>query len=116
MRRLNLIVLVCLAIRLALPACGQQTLQYPPTPKKPVTDEYHGVRVIDNYRWLEDANDPAVRQWVGEQNKLSRSVLENIPARANIASRLNSLYNDRPTIYYNFSQRGMFFAMKLQPG
>ena len=100
----------------ALVSLAQQTVQFPATPKKPVTDEYYGVKVIDEYRWLEDAGDPEVRRWVEEQNKLSRSVLEKIPARSAIATRLQELYADRPTIYYGFYQRRMFFAMKLQPG
>ncbi|HKQ53108.1 MAG TPA: prolyl oligopeptidase family serine peptidase [Pyrinomonadaceae bacterium] len=96
--------------------CAQQTFQFPATPKRAVTDEYHGVKVIDEYRWLENSSDPAVQRWIEEQNKLSRSVLEKIPARTLIADRLQALYADRPAIYYNFYQRGMFFAMKSQPG
>ena len=110
-----LIALVGLAMQ-APPACAQQTPGFPATPKKAVTDEYHGVKVIDEYRWLEDPADPSVKRWVEEQNKFSRSVLEQSPARAAIADRLKELYADRPAIYYNFYQRGMFFALKMQPG
>src|ERR1041384_3297489 len=88
-----------------------QKLQFPATPKKPVLDEYHGIKVVDDYRWLEDANDGAVRQWIEAQNRFSRSLLENFPLRTAIADRLQSLYNRRSVIYYNFYQRGMFFAM-----
>ncbi len=41
----------------------------PATPKRPVTDEYHGVTVVDDYRWLENAADPAVKKWTTEQNE-----------------------------------------------
>ncbi|MEI9897353.1 MAG: hypothetical protein WDN28_26720 [Chthoniobacter sp.] len=41
----------------------------PPTEKKPVTDEYHGVKVVDDYRWLEDAGTPAVKAWTDAQNR-----------------------------------------------
>lgn len=109
------IALVGLAMQ-APSVCAQQALQFPATPKKAVTDEYHGVKVIDEYRWLEDLTDPAVRRWVGEQNEFSRAALERIPARAAIADRLKDLYADRPAIYYNFYQRRLFFAMKSQPG
>jgi len=34
----------------------------PPTPKNPVTNEYQGIQVVDDYRWLEASADPAVRQ------------------------------------------------------
>ena len=36
----------------------------PQTEKIPVTDSYHGVSVVDEYRWLEDGNDPKVKAWV----------------------------------------------------
>ena len=31
------------------------------TQKKPVTDEYQGVKVEDDYQWLEKDDDPAVK-------------------------------------------------------
>src|SRR5688500_145014 len=65
----------------------QPALQFPATPKKPVLDEYHGIKVIDNYRWLEDARDPAVREWIEAQNQFSRAQLENLPWRTAIADR-----------------------------
>src|SRR5215204_1302031 len=101
-----------------LPAVyAQQSLrpQYPFTEKKPVTDEYFGIKVIDDYRWLEDADERAVRQWVDEQNLFSRSMLEKNPLRDEIAARLKDLYSQRSVIYYNISRRGNFFAMKLDP-
>jgi len=99
----------------ALDAQNQGAHQFPPTPKKSVFDEYHGVKVRDDYRWLEDANDPAVRQWIDAQNQFSRALLESFSWRATIEERLNNLYQSRSVIYYNFYQRGRFFAMKLQP-
>jgi hypothetical protein len=52
-----------------LPASAQQPPAYPAAPKKPVTEIHHGVKVTDDYRWLENKNDPAVRKWIDEENK-----------------------------------------------
>ena len=35
----------------------------PATKKEPVKDTYHGVTVTDDYRWLEDWNNPQVKAW-----------------------------------------------------
>ena len=95
---------------------AQQALQFPPTTKNTVSDEYHGIKVSEDYRWLEDVNDPAVRQWIDEQNRFSSSILENIPARATITNRLkNILGSQRSVTYGAFYQRKMFFALKRQP-
>jgi prolyl oligopeptidase len=41
-----------------------------------VIDILHGVRLPDPYRWLEDGDDPEVRQWVAGQNAHTRDALD----------------------------------------
>ena len=65
---------------------------YPPARQSPIAETYHGVRVTDPYRWLEEAASEETRQWVNEQNTLTRRTLD-IPLRAPIAARLRSLYD-----------------------
>ena len=63
----------------------------PPTAKHPVTDLYHGVKVTDDYRWLEDWNNPEVKQWSAAQNARSREYLDHLPSRSLIKQRLQQL-------------------------
>ena len=58
------------------------------TPRKPVTDEYYGIKVVDDYRWLDDMKDSAVNAWTGAQNRATRGFLDGIPGRAAIETRL----------------------------
>ena len=88
----------------------------PATPKKPVTDVYHGVKVVDDYRWLEDANDPAVRAWSAEQNRYARSYLDALPARTSLYERLKQLRSDPSPRYFALAyRRDLLFAIKRQP-
>ncbi|HEY3411695.1 MAG TPA: prolyl oligopeptidase family serine peptidase [Armatimonadota bacterium] len=88
----------------------------PPTPKKPVADVYHGVSVTDDYRWLEDGNDPAVRKWSDAQNKRTHAILDAQPQRSPIAKRLRALYAGKSVSYYDLQLRGgTLFAIKSQP-
>src|SRR5579862_528619 len=59
----------------------------------PVSDLYHGVEVIDQYRWLEDGESPRTRHWLAEQGKLWRAYLEKIPNREQIRQRVAELLN-----------------------
>jgi prolyl oligopeptidase len=89
----------------------------PPTaPLRPVTDIYHGVTVVDNYRWLENFDDPEVKQWSAAQNAATRAYLDNLPARSNIVKRLQKIYSQTAASYSDLQARpGLFFAMKFQP-
>jgi len=107
MRRMLLFSIVLMAATSVKP---------PATRRAAVTDTYHGVAVTDQYRWLENANDSAVIQWVDEQNRYARSILDAIPQRAAIEKRLHELYVNRPPSYgaLNF-HGGQLFALKFQP-
>jgi len=88
---------------------------YPPTAKRPATDTYHGVTVVDDYRWLEDDANPEVKRWVAEENALTRRILDAIPQRPAIAARVGELLRTAPVRRYDFRYRARLFAMKMQP-
>jgi len=57
----------------------------------PVVEIYHGTKVIDNYRWLEDGNSPATQKWVEQEMSYTRSLLDPLPGRDAIRTRLTQL-------------------------
>jgi prolyl oligopeptidase len=88
----------------------------PPTPKNPVTNEYQGVQVVDDYRWLEASADPDVRQWSAQQNARTRSYLDHLPSRPAIVERLHQLYGGASNRFSSLVSRGgVLFAMQTQP-
>ena len=88
----------------------------PDTPKRLITDEYHGVKVTDDYRWLENWDDPAVKQWSAAENARTREYLDHLPARAAVKERLHQLIAASSAAYYDLQFRGgTLFAMKYQP-
>ena len=66
---------------------------YPETKKEIVTDDYHGTKVEDPYRWLEDDWSEDTKRWVTEQNKVTFSYLDKIPYRAEWLKRLEEINN-----------------------
>ena len=54
---------------------------YPPARKSDQVDDYHGVKVADPYRWLEDLDSEETRKWIEAENKLSFGYLAAIPQR-----------------------------------
>ena len=86
-------------------------LKYPVTRQSNQVDDYHGVKVADPYRWLEDDNSPETKAWVEAQNKVTFSQLENIPERDAIKKRLTELWNyERYGV--PFKQGGRYFFSK----
>ncbi|TMH07001.1 MAG: S9 family peptidase [Betaproteobacteria bacterium] len=90
-------------------------MRYPETAKRPVSDTYHGVMVVDDYRWLEDDASPDVKRWVAEQNALTRRYLDALPQRRAIAERVATLLRSAPYQHYDFQYRKRLFALKMQP-
>ena len=72
---------------------GASKLNYPVAPSSNQVDDYHGVKVADPYRPLEDPDSAASRQWIEAENKLTFGYLDTIPSRAKIHARLTELFN-----------------------
>ena len=97
-------------------AAAQGTLDYPPAAKRPVSETFHGVTVVDDYRWMEDVGAADVKAWVREENALTRKFLDSVPQRAAIARRVGELLRARTIARYDFRYRGgVVFAMKYAP-
>jgi len=58
---------------------------------KPIVDIYHGTKVVDNYRWLEDGNSPETQKWVADEMAYTRVLLDPLPGRDAIHKRLTEL-------------------------
>jgi prolyl oligopeptidase len=66
---------------------------YPETKKSDQTDDYHGTKVADPYRWLEEPDSPETKAWVEAQNKVTFGYLESLPEREKLRKRLTELWN-----------------------
>src|SRR5438445_4661741 len=88
-----------------------QSLQYPATRKTEQTDTYHGSKVSDPYRWLEDDHSEETAQWVKAENELTFSYLDKIPYRAQVMKRLEQVYN-YPTYVQPFRRSKIYFFSK----
>ena len=68
-------------------------LSYPLSPAIDQVDEYHGVKVADPYRWLEDPDSEESRAWIEAQNQVTFGYLEQIGVRDRIKNRLTELWD-----------------------
>ena len=81
------------AILACVASLTAQGLSYPTTRTVDHVDTYHGVKVPDPYRWLEDDTSAETAKWVEAQNKVTFAYLEKIPYRAQLTARLKTLYD-----------------------
>ena len=79
-------------------------------------DTYHGVRVADPQRWLENGDDPAVKAWVATQNARTRAYLDAKADRGAIAAELLRLENSFSTTDARVQVAGgQLFALTFYP-
>ncbi len=97
---------------------GKNGITLPPPPAAaivPVTDDYHGEKVVDNYRWLEDGNSPQTRGWIDAQMKYTDDYLRQVKNRPEIAASLKKLL-DVDSYGTPMERGGRYFFMKRLAG
>ena len=91
-----------------------QQFAYPTTRKADHVDTYHGIKVPDPYRWLEDDTSAETAAWVEAQNKVTFPYLEKIPFRKHFQDRVRRLNE-----YERFSapsRKGQYFFFSKNEG
>ncbi len=113
----SLLILTCVAQ--SLPDAFAQNmikpLAYPSAKRTNQVDDYHGTKVADPYRWLEDLDSADTKAWVEAENRLTFDYLKSIPVRAQIKERLTRLWNyekysapvKEGTRYFYFKNNGL---------
>lgn len=96
------------ALALAQSPAPRPVLTYPTTATVEQVDEYHGVKIADPYRWLEDLDSPATAAWVQAQNEITFKFLEEVPARDQIRERITRLW-DFEKFGTPFKEGGRYF-------
>jgi prolyl oligopeptidase len=67
------------------------TVRPPKAKVSPVEETVQGHKIIDPYRYMEDATNPETQAYVQEELAYTRSVLDPLPGRPEINSRLAQL-------------------------
>lgn len=108
MDRRNIIVVAIMA-SLVLSGCAE-SWDYPEARRDSTVDEYFGVRVADPYRWMENEQDPALAQWIKEENAFTEKYLSKLTSREPLRKRLGELLNyDSQGIYSYTGKYYLFF-------
>ncbi len=81
----------CLPAAILSAACSSSP-DYPPTRIENVTEDLHGVKITDPYRWLEDQDAQETRAWIDSQNAYTDSFLNEFSGREKIESRFAELF------------------------
>ncbi|MGC2612029.1 MAG: prolyl oligopeptidase family serine peptidase [Candidatus Sulfotelmatobacter sp.] len=63
----------------------------PKAETRAVTENLHGTKIVDPYRWLEDATSADTQKWDAEEMAYTRSVLDPLAGRDAIHKRLSEL-------------------------
>lgn len=88
---------------------------YPESKSVKQVDTYHGVKIEDPYRWLEDDNSPETKLWVESQNKVTNQYLTQISYKEKVKQRLTTLWNfdkmstpfKKGKLFFSFRNNGL---------
>jgi prolyl oligopeptidase len=95
---------------------GREGITLPPPPAVtaiPVTDDYFGTKITDNYRWLEDAKSPATRAFIDAQNAYTAQYLKQARIRPQAVVELDALEKVSETSAPVERANNYFFSRRL---
>ncbi|MEO8308822.1 MAG: prolyl oligopeptidase family serine peptidase [Pseudomonadota bacterium] len=93
MRKGKVIGLMLLVLAGCVSGLQLDPKRYPAAARGSTVDNYHGTRVSDPYRWMEDTTSAATQQFVTSENALTRPYLDALPRLKPIRARLEQLYH-----------------------
>ncbi len=81
MHRFKIVILMVIGTLVAVPASADPRIEYPNTRRGDLVETFHGVRVADPYRWLEEdiRQSKDVADWATAENKITARYLASIP-------------------------------------
>src|SRR5690348_7904265 len=97
------------------------TVAAPPTPPaappvQPVTEDYFGTKVTDNYRYMEDPKNQVANDWIRAEGHYTRALLDSIPGRAAVAKQIAGASGSFGFINTFQSYGGRDFWLERVPG
>lgn len=108
------IIMLFLLVLVAFTFIYSQQIKYPIAKKVDQIDDYHGTKISDPYRWLEDNNSIETADWVEAQNNITNEYLSKIPFRDALKKRLTELWNYEK--YSAPSKHGEFYTFSKNDG
>ena len=89
----------------------------PKAPIRPVTDDYFGTKVVDNYRYFENLQDPEVQQWMKQQADYTRATLESLPGYSALLKRVSEIGESAPARAFNLQiVDGRYYTLRTPGG
>ncbi|TRZ43486.1 prolyl oligopeptidase family serine peptidase [Robertkochia solimangrovi] len=94
---------------------AQEIVKPAPAPSEPVNDEYFGTEVTDDYRYMENLDDPKVLNWIKENTTYSNAVLAEVPNRDLLMKEIQEAVEAGFEMTGNLrrTRKGSFFYTKL---
>jgi len=80
-----------LFLLLLLSTVMAKNYEYPDTAKGNQVDDYHGTKIADPYRWLENSDSLETVDWIKRENAISLPYLEKLPSRPDFQERITKL-------------------------
>ena len=114
--RVRAVFPLILGLGLVAAAAGAAPLPLVPAAHEPVTNNYHGVTVVDDYQWLEAGTNPAVRDWTRQQNERTRAFFDQLKFHDGLEQELSELIADESASYGLADCRGgIILATRFKP-